>query len=80
LAKAMRPGISISQLSININSVKKREMMKVKTPLPFDCKVHIDQVVGPRGQADEPGNEKHKPLYASQVWVAVGYYSGDYQT
>lgn len=55
-------------------------MMEVKAPLPLDCQVHIDQVVGPRGQANEPGNEKHKALYACQVWVTVGYYSSDYQT
>ena len=80
MATAMRPSISISQLSININSVKKWKMMKVKAPLPLYCQVHIHQVVGSGGQADEPGNEKHKPLYSSQVWVAIGYYASDYQT
>ena len=55
-------------------------MVEVEAPLPLDGQVHVDQVVAPWCQTDEPGNEKYKPLDARQVWVAVSYYASDDQT
>ena len=55
-------------------------MVKVKSSLPLDSQVHIDQVVGTRGQADEPCYEEYEALDTCQGGVAVGYYASYYQT
>ena len=37
-------------------------MVEIEAPFPLDSQVDIDQVVSPRQEADQTGDEEYEPL------------------